>query len=183
MKKQKPRRIKVRTNSTTSKDMGQEGIVKGTTPPAQERGFAIFAVGNEWYGVDMDSIFEILHDYEITPISHLPIFYEGSIKFRGETIPVIKLRELLNLEPGNSDSQVCVICESNGAKTGILIDSEIEFVKSSDIRFFALPDCYNPDEEKFLEGIIAHDKRLIGILRIDQVSKVLFERRSNHEDK
>lgn len=149
----------------------------------QERGFAIFAIGPEWYCIDMNSIFEIMHSYEIKPVSHLPDFFEGVTNLRGESIPVVNLRQLLGLTPGKQDSQVCIISESNGTKTGFLIDSDVEIISSSDVQFFSLPDCYDTDEQKFLEGIIEHKNRLIGVLKLTQALQVLSERRSNNEEK
>ncbi len=184
MKKRKPKKVSMENNTETRNIIphspGTEHQVK---PSEAEKAFAIFAVGNEWYCINMDSIFEILHDYEITSVSHLPDFYEGSIRFRDETIPVIKLRELLKIESGIADSQVCIISEYEGTKTGFLIDSEIEFVKFHDVQFFALPDCYSSDEAKLFEGIIEYKKKLIGVLKINQVLKVLAERRYDHEDR
>ncbi len=152
-------------------------------PQIQEKGFAIFAIGTEWYCIDMDAIFEIMHDYEIKSVSHLPDFFEGVTNLRGESIPVVNLRQLLDLAPGAQESQVCIISESDGVKTGFLIDSDIEIVKSSEVQFFSLPDCYNPDEQKFLDGIIEYKNKLIGVLKLVQALKVLTERRSNNEDK
>ncbi|MGQ9465471.1 MAG: chemotaxis protein CheW [bacterium] len=165
-------------------DKKKEIIEKPKDNPAlnQEKGFAIFAIGSEWYCVDLDSIFEILHNYEITAVSHLPDFFEGTTNLRGESIPVVNLRKLLNLSPGNQDFQVCIICTSDGIKIGFLVDSDIEIVKSSEVQIFPLPDCYGPDEQKFLDGIVEHKDRLIGVLKLNQALKILAERRSN-EDK
>ncbi|MEO0185056.1 MAG: chemotaxis protein CheW [candidate division WOR-3 bacterium] len=178
--KQQPKNIAKKKISKSLQ--GSTENIPGTTNKVgsslQERGFAIFAVGNEWYAVDMDAIFEILHDFEISAASHLPDFFEGITDLRGESIPVVNLKNLLKIDPGENDSQVCLISEFENKKTGFLIDSDIEIVKSSDIQFFALPDCYSADEKKFLEGIIEHKTKLIGVLRLNQVLKVLTERRS-----
>lgn len=138
-----------------------------------ERILAIFLVGNEWYCIDIHSIFEVLHDFEITSASHLPPFYEGIVNLRGESIPVVVLRKLLDLQSGISNTQVCIISVINNAKLGFLIDSEPEFVKFSDIQSFSLPNCYTSDEQKFLEGIIEHKNRLIGILKFEQAMNIL----------
>lgn len=145
----------------------------------QEKGFAIFSIGSEWYCVDLDLIFEILHDYEITTVSHLPDFFEGTTNLRGELIPVVNLRKVLDLRSDKQDFQVCIICESDGAKSGFLIDSDIEIVKSSEVQIFSLPYCYGPDEQKFLDGIVEHKERLIGVLKLNQILKILTGRRSN----
>ncbi len=180
VRKNNPREIAFASTQETT-----EGSVRtiDKSTPIQEKGFAIFAVGNEWYCVDMGSIFEILHDFEITTVTHLPFFFEGVTNLRGESIPVVNLRNLLSLNPGTNDSQVCIIIQKDNVKTGFLIDSEIEIVKSTEMQFFSLPDCYSPEEQKFLEGILEYKNRLIGVLKLNQALEILSERRSRNEDK
>lgn len=143
----------------------------------QQKGYAIFAVGDEWYCVDIDSIYEILHDFTITPVSHLAGIFEGIINLRGESIPVVNLRNLLNLKGSNTNYQVCIISINNGIKTGFLVDSDIEIIRSTEVSCFPLPDCFNSEEQKFLEGIIEHKNRLIGIIRFKDALDILTKRR------
>lgn len=159
-----------------------EKDVKGTIF-LQDKGFVVFGVGNEWFCIDLDLIYEILHDYSIAPASHLPPFFEGIINLRGESIPVVNIRNLLNLSPVISEAQVCIVSFSEGIKTGFLVDSDIEIVKSSDVQIFPLPDCYSAEERKFLDGIIDYKNRLIGILKPNQALKTITEWRSKDEDK
>ncbi|MCX7995121.1 MAG: chemotaxis protein CheW [candidate division WOR-3 bacterium] len=149
----------------------------------QERAFALFSVAQESYCVDLDSIFEILHDFAIMTVSHLPEFFEGVINLRGETIPVVNLRNLLNLASDKTDFPVCIITQSSEGKTGYLVDSDIEIIRSSECQFFPLPDCFTHDEQKFLEGIIEYKNRLFGIIKLEQALKTITERRSENEDK
>ncbi|MEO0123979.1 MAG: chemotaxis protein CheW [candidate division WOR-3 bacterium] len=148
-----------------------------------EKGYAVFAVGNEFYCIDLDTIFEILHDFAIVPVSHLPKYFEGVINLRGESIPVVNLKNLLNISSAITNFQVCIVITSGGEKTGFLVDSDIEIIKSSECQSFALPDCFNAEEQKFLDGIIEYKGRLIGIIKLNQALKTLTEWRLKNENK
>ncbi len=147
------------------------------------KGYAVFSVGNEFYCIDVDTIFEILHDFTIMPVSHLPKYFEGITNLKGESIPVVNLKNLLNIRSAITNFQVCIVTISAGEKTGFLVDSDIEIIKSSDCQSFALPDCFNAEEQKFLDGIIEYKGRLIGIIKLNQALKTLTEWRLKNENK
>uniref|UniRef100_A0A7V0Z6N4 CheW-like domain-containing protein n=1 Tax=candidate division WOR-3 bacterium TaxID=2052148 RepID=A0A7V0Z6N4_UNCW3 len=148
----------------------------------EEKGYAVFAVGNEFYCVDLDSIFEILHDFVIVPASHLPEHFEGVINLRGESIPAVNLKKLLNIV-SDTNFQVCIVSISASEKIGFLVDSDVEIIKSSECQSFAMPDCFSAEEQKFLEGIIEYKGRLTGIIKLNQALKTLTEWRSKNENK
>jgi len=156
---------------------------KSTVKKEEEKGYAVFAVGNEFYGVDLDSIFEILHDFAIVPVSHLPEYFEGVINLRGESIPAVNIKKLLNIGSDITNFQVCIVSISGGEKIGFLVDSDVEIIKSSECQSFALPDCFSAEEQKFLEGIIEYKGRLTGIIRLNQALKTITEWRSKNENK
>ncbi len=166
-----------KNNNKKIKDQISNPIINsGTKGPAEEKGYALFAVGNEFYCVDLDSVFEILHDFAITSVSHLPQYFEGVINLRGESITVVNLKNLLNINSPVSNYQVCIVTTSTNEKTGFLVNSEIEIIKSSECQYFALPDCFNSEEQKFLDGIIEYKGRLIGIIKLNQALKILTSR-------
>ena len=52
-----------------------------------------FRVGNETFGVPIQSVHEIVRMMEITNVPDAPIYIEGVINLRGKIIPVIDLRK------------------------------------------------------------------------------------------
>lgn len=146
-----------------------------------ERSLAVFGVGTEWYAVDLDTILEIMHDFEVVGVPHLPEAYAGVINLRGESVPVVDLRALLH-EPGVQDSaRTCLVTAVGNAKLGFLVDSDVEIVSVSDGRMHGLPACYTKDEGKFLEGVFWMGERFIGVLRLAQTLEVLTEWRFDNE--
>ena len=52
-----------------------------------------FQVGPEVYGLEINSITEIVRPHRITPLPRMPKFIEGVINLRGTIIPIIDLRK------------------------------------------------------------------------------------------
>ncbi len=149
----------------------------------QERSFAIFAVGQEDYGIDLSNVMEVLHNFSIIPVPHLPHFFCGVTNIRGESIPVVVMAELLKQKPKTDGTKVCIITKTGETKAGLLVDSEVEIVDLEKGKMFPLPDCYTKEEAEFLEGIFLLNERFIGILRIEDALKHLLKWRNEDEDR
>jgi len=167
---------------TEKKVITKEVIEKETVQgKIAERSFAIFAVGTEWYAINLDLISEIITSFEILSVPHLPESFSGVINLRGESVPVVDLRKLLKIEEAETKTRICVITMIRSSKIGLLVDSDVEIVNLADGRFYPLPDCYTKDEAKFLEGIFLVEDKLAGILIPERVIEVLTEWRSEDE--
>ncbi len=189
--------LKFRKFYKEEKDEAQEklteGVVKEPEMPApetiekpiskKERSFAIFAVGPEWYGLDLDSIIEILHNYEIIPVPHLPPSFAGVINLRGTSVPVVVLAKLFKFDTRADSINVCIITTVDETKIGLLVDSDVEIVNFEKGRLYPLPNCYTKEESEFLEGIFWLDERFIGILRLKEALNLLTEWRLEDEIK
>ncbi|HEB32047.1 MAG TPA: chemotaxis protein CheW, partial [Spirochaetes bacterium] len=57
-----------------------------------------FAMGDENYGVDIQTVKEVIRLREITRLPKAPVFVKGVINLRGDIIPIIDLRERFNME-------------------------------------------------------------------------------------
>lgn len=156
----------------------REPISKDNT----ERSFAVFAVGQEWFAVDLDATLEILHEFETVLVPHLPESFSGVVNLRGESVPVVNLQKLLKEKSRPNGTRTCLITLINSTKIGFLIDSDVEIIKFVEGKFYPLPDCYTAEEAKFLEGIFWVGDRFVGILRPDQAFEVLTEWRLENEN-
>ncbi|MEO0142892.1 MAG: chemotaxis protein CheW [candidate division WOR-3 bacterium] len=150
---------------------------------SQERSFAIFAVGQEYYGIDLTWIVEVLHNFEIIPVPHLPHFFCGVTNIRGESIPVVVMAELLKQKQKTDGTRVCIIAKTGEIKTGLLVDSEVEIVDLEKGKMFPLPDCYTKEEAEFLDGVFLSNNRFVGILRIENAFKHLLKWRNEDENR
>jgi len=149
----------------------------------KERSFAIFAVGFEWFAIDLDSILEILHSFEIISVPHMPDSFCGVTSLRGESVPVVDSQKLLKQESKIGGAKSCIITLMDATKIGFLVDSDVEVVNLNQGRFCPLPDCYTKDEAKFLEGIFWIGDKFVGIIKPNQALEVLTEWRKENEEK
>ena len=143
------------------------------TKEITERSFAVFAVGKEWFAVDLDSTLEILHTFEIVTVPHLPETFSGVTNLRGESVPIVDMQKLLRAEAETAATKTCLVMMLGATKIGFLIDSDVEIVSAVQGKLYPLPDCYSKDEAKFLEAIFWLSDRFVGILRPAQALEVL----------
>jgi purine-binding chemotaxis protein CheW len=152
-------------------------------PEADERNFAVFLVGHEWFGIDLNSILEILHDFDVIPVPHLPAAFSGVTKLRGESLPVVDMKKLLGEPDVKAEIVSCLITVVGRTKIGFLVDSDVEIINAETGRIHPLPGSYEKDEAKFLESIFWFKDKFIGILKPEPTLEVLTEWRLENEEK
>ena len=54
--------------------------------------FAIFRIGQEDFGIEIDKVVEILNTQKVYTLPELPDFLSGVITVRGEVVPLLDLR-------------------------------------------------------------------------------------------
>lgn len=96
-----------------------------------EEQLVVFRLGQEEFGVPIDSVQEIVRVPELlTHVPKAPAFVEGVINLRGSVLPVIDLRRRLGL-PGvaRSDRQRIMVFVIDRVCTGFIVDSVAEVLK------------------------------------------------------
>jgi purine-binding chemotaxis protein CheW len=63
----------------------------------QRAGILLFAFGDEWYGVRITQVREIVNDYVIAQVPCVPEYVLGVINIRGEIVSVTDLRSMMGL--------------------------------------------------------------------------------------
>ncbi len=83
--------------------------------------YLIFNTDNLKFGIDANSVVEIITSYSITFLPMLPDFVRGIINLRGQMIPILDMR----LRLGKEAREDCLIIVLNvgGTQIGLLVDS------------------------------------------------------------
>jgi purine-binding chemotaxis protein CheW len=179
----KSRKNKVRArkkNNVIKKSSRKEPIVQETEHG--EISYAVFNVGSEKYAINLDSIKEILHDYDIMEVPHLSQTFAGAVKLRGESIPVIDLQVLLQSTRTNISIKPCLIIKIDDSNMGFLVDSDIMIITTEDAKLYPLPDCYTREEIEFIEGILWTKNNFVGVLKPRKMVKILAGWRQENEE-
>lgn len=103
--------------------------------------YLTFSLGNEYYGVAVLKVREIIRMTAITSVPQMPSYVRGVINLRGKIIPVIDLRLRLGLADTAATDQTCIIvvqgqfAEGKTAQVGLVVDGveEVINVVTSDI--------------------------------------------------
>jgi purine-binding chemotaxis protein CheW len=96
-----------------------------------EEQLVVFRLGQEEFGVPIDSVQEIVRVPEaLTRVPQAPAFVEGVINLRGSVLPVIDLRRRLGLsDVERSDRQRIMVFVIERVCTGFIVDSVAEVLK------------------------------------------------------
>jgi purine-binding chemotaxis protein CheW len=138
-----------------------------------------FQVGGEEYGLDINSITEVVRPLKITPLPKMPAFIEGVINLRGVIIPVVDLRNRFELKTINNDPRKMRMVITRGAvqKTagasgdllGLVVDNvdEVIYVPKKDID--PAPEAATGRNADFITGMAKVRDRLIIMIDIVRI--------------
>jgi len=128
----------------------------------------VFELGDERYGLDIGSVYEIIRHQPITAVPQSAQFVEGVINLRGRIIPVISLRERFAMAPSEpTKASRIVVCEAAGTRVGLIVDgvSEVLMVPAAAIE--PTPDVAAENGSGYLLGIALTGERLVILLDLD----------------
>lgn len=131
------------------------------------RQYLTFTLGAEEYGVDIMMIREVKGWSETTRLPNSPPYIRGVLNLRGIIIPIFDLRARLSgdITPA-TEKHVIVIIATQQRTIGLLVDtvSDILTINSAEIK--ALPDQHSDSNKRYVNGLIAVDKRMVVLLDV-----------------
>ncbi len=98
--------------------------------------YVTFKTGNEYYGLKIQYVNEIVVLQEITEIPESEDYIKGLINLRGNVIPVIDVRVRFRKDPFEYDDRTCIIViNSEETVVGLIVEkiAEVVEIKSEDI--------------------------------------------------
>ena len=72
-----------------------------------------FTVGNEYYGINVAKVREVIKPVEVTKMPGLPSYVEGIIELRGKIITLVSLGARLKSENFMEQPKHIIVCEFN----------------------------------------------------------------------
>jgi purine-binding chemotaxis protein CheW len=138
-----------------------------------------FQVGTEEYGLEINSITEIVRPHRITPLPRMPEFIEGVINLRGTIIPIVDLRKRFALATIHDNPRKMRMMITRGAVNGaagtgrkplgLVVDgvNEVLHVPKKDIE--PAPEAATGASADFITGMGKVADRLIILLDITRI--------------
>jgi purine-binding chemotaxis protein CheW len=119
----------------------------------QKGKFLTFAIGNEFYGLEICFVTEIIGIQPITEVPELPDYIKGIINLRGKIIPVMDVRLRFKKPFREYNDRTCVVVvDIRDVSVGLIVDSVCEVISIPDADIVLPPDVRNA-QNKYIKGI------------------------------
>lgn len=119
----------------------------------QKDKYLTFTIGNEFYGIEIKYVIEIIGIQPISEVPELPEYIKGIINLRGKIIPVMDVRIRLKKEPIEYNDRTCIIViQVKDILVGLIVDGVAEVIDIPDCEIVAPPEI-NKTQNKFIKGI------------------------------
>ncbi|MDV3504202.1 chemotaxis protein CheW [Marinobacter sp. M-5] len=133
-----------------------------------------FVLDDEWFGVEISGIQEVLEYRRITQVPRTPNCMLGVINLRGKVIPVVDLRQHFRMQMSEPTIDSCIVIvnvEVDGENTplGILTDRVQEVVELDAAEISPAPRIGNRIDSQFIEGMAKYDDHFIILLRLSEI--------------
>lgn len=145
----------------------EEEIYGSDETPEPMRPLVIFSLANEWYGVDVAHVSEVLSPPpSITFLPNVPDHIVGIINLRGNILSVTNLKTIFGLPDQTIQTKHrIVVINDQGLKTGLIVDGSEEVV---DVPLSKIEEAVVSRKgipETMLEGQVLFGEKLIAVLK------------------
>lgn len=136
---------------------------------SSEKGkYMTFKSGNEYFGLAIQYVNEIIQMQEITAIPETEDYIKGLINLRGKVVPVIDVRLRFKQEPQEYNDRTCIIVINVKTSTvGLIVEKIAEVVEINENNILPPPKIGHADR--------AQNKYVYGIGKVGNSVKLLLD--------
>ena len=135
----------------------------------QKNKFLTFSLGDEFYGIDIMYVTEIVGIQPITEVPELPDFVKGIINLRGKIIPVMDIRIKFGKDPMIYNDRTCiVVVDVQELSIGIIVDAVSEVLTITSESIVPPPNLSNSDN-KYVKSIGKTEEQVVLILDCERL--------------
>jgi len=137
---------------------------------ANERQFCTFTLGDQYFGLDVLKVQEIIRVQEMTPVPLAHPVVRGLINLRGQIVTAIDLRRRLDM-PDRPSGQlpVNVVVQTDDGAVSLLVDEIGDVMEVSDALFERPPDTLDQKTRAMIRGAYKLPNRLLLALDIEEI--------------
>lgn len=127
--------------------------------------YLTFVLDQEYYGIDISSVIEIIGMQKITQMPQQPDYVNGVINLRGRIIPTIDVRTRFKKERVEYDERTCIIVvDVRETMIGFIVD-RVDEVLTIAPESISEPPRFNQDfKGRYVKGIARIDETIIMLL-------------------
>jgi purine-binding chemotaxis protein CheW len=158
-------------NMTKEINMDNIEINENVNGVEEEKQYIVVNIGDEYFGIDIMNIDNIVRMQRITRVPKAEAFFKGVINLRGEVLPVMSLRRKFGIDDDaiTNASRIIIVKINGQYPVGILVDAVKEVISLSDSKIERAVQGVSSDKTMYLNGIGKYNNELISLLNIDSV--------------
>jgi purine-binding chemotaxis protein CheW len=136
--------------------------------------FLTFSLGQEAYAVPVNDILEIVRDQKITHVPRLPHHIKGVVNLRGKIVPVMDLREKLNIPVNPNASISCMIVSqvalpSGMALAALIVDAVDTVLDQENCAYEETPEVGNGVHREWTDGLLNFNNKSLTIMNLNRL--------------
>jgi purine-binding chemotaxis protein CheW len=125
----------------------------------------ICQLGDESYGLDIGSAYEIIRFQESTAVPTAPGYVDGVINLRGRIIPVMDMSSRFGLKRAETTKSTRIIVAGTaGMRVGLVVDAVTEVMMVSDDAVEPTPPVVSGMDSTYIRGIAKLSEQLVILL-------------------
>jgi purine-binding chemotaxis protein CheW len=142
--------------------------LNGLDSPQQQ--FLTFRLNDEWYGLSVYQLAEVLPTPKITRVPSVPTHILGVMNFRGEVLSAIDLKKFFGLpQSERTTDPAIVVVEHGGMRTGLMVDEIGDLVGLASEGLSEEPIAKGESQLLFFEGAAHWGEILISIVKLEEI--------------
>ncbi len=129
--------------------------------------FLAFKLGDEEYGIDIQTVQELRGYEAVTGLANVPDFIKGVVNLRGIIVPIVDMRIKLNLgTPTYDQFTVVIVINLGGRVVGMVVDSVSDVVTLKPEQVRPAPEMGASLDAEYLTGLGTFDQRMLILVDI-----------------
>lgn len=138
------------------------------------RQLCTFYLDGHFFGVDAQSVQEVIRYQEMTSVPLTPECVSGLINLRGQIVTAIDMRKRLGLENRPEDKlPMNVVVRSDDGAVSLLVDQIGDVIEVSNDDFETPPDTLRGPARELVQGAYKLNEKLLLVLNCEQTVQVV----------
>lgn len=143
--------------------------IQNALESTQKGKYLTFSLDEEFYGIDIINVTEIVGIQPIVVMPELPSFLKGVINLRGEIIPVMDARNRFDKDEVEYNDRTCiVVVDVKQASIGIIVDAVSEVLSMED-KNIVPPPLLVSGAQSYVKAIGKDEDQVILILDCEKI--------------
>jgi purine-binding chemotaxis protein CheW len=122
-------------------------------------------LGDESYGLDIGSVYEIIRFQASTAVPAAPSFVDGVINLRGRIIPVMDMASRFGISRSETtQSTRIIVAGTSGMRVGLVVDAVTEVLMVSEDAVEPTPEVAAGADSVYIRGVAKLSGELVILL-------------------